>query len=260
MNQSLSYIHSGAKLGNNVIVEPFSYIADNVEIGKGTWIGPNVTILDGARIGKHCKIFPGAVISAIPQDLKYEGEETLVYIGDYTTIRECVTINKGTSDKMKTQIGSHCLIMAYCHVAHDCIVGDYCVFSNSTNLAGHVTIGNYVTMAGMSAVQQFCSIGDYSFVTGASLVRKNVPPYIKVAREPLSYMGVNSVGLDRRGFSVEKIREIQDIYRILFQKNLNTTKALEEIQTTITPSKERDFILDFVRSSKDGIVKGYGAI
>lgn len=260
MSQSLSYIHPGAKLGNNVIVEPFSYIADNVEIGEGTWIGPNVTILDGARIGKHCKIFPGAVISAIPQDLKYEGEETLVYIGDYTTIRECVTINKGTSDKMKTQIGSHCLIMAYCHVAHDCIVGDYCIFSNSTNLAGHVTIGNYVTMAGMSAVQQFCSIGDYSFVTGASLVRKNVPPYIKVAREPLSYMGVNSVGLDRRGFSVEKIREIQDIYRILFQKNLNTTKALEEIETTIAPSKERDLILDFVRSSKDGIVKGYGSV
>ncbi|MDC0552620.1 acyl-ACP--UDP-N-acetylglucosamine O-acyltransferase, partial [Flavobacteriaceae bacterium] len=178
---------------------------DKPPLGEGTWIGPNVTIMDGARIGKNCSVFPGSVISATPQDLKYNNEETTVEIGDNVTIRECVTINKGTSDRMKTVIGNNCLIMAYCHVAHDCIVGDNCIFSNNSTLAGHVTVGDYVIISGMAAVHQFCSIGDHAFVTGGSLVRKDVPPYVKAAREPLSYVGINSVGLRRRGFDSKKI-------------------------------------------------------
>lgn len=253
----LSYIHPNAKIGENVIIEPFTTIADDVIIGDGTWIGPNVTIMSGARIGKNCKIFSGAVISAVPQDLKYNGEETFVHIGDDTTIRECVTINKGTADRMKTTIGKNCLIMAYSHIAHDCVVGDDCIFSNGTTLAGHVTVGNSVVMAGMSAVHQFCSVGDYAFVTGGSLVRKDVPPFVKAAREPLSYAGVNSVGMQRKGFSTEKITEIQNIYRILFQKNYNTKKALEVIREEIEQSPERDKILNFVENSARGIMKGY---
>ncbi|GIZ15410.1 acyl-ACP--UDP-N-acetylglucosamine O-acyltransferase [Capnocytophaga catalasegens] len=257
MNQPLAYIHPEAKIAQNVVIEPFAVISKNVTIGEGTWIGSNVTIMEGAHIGKNCRIFPSAVISAIPQDLKYQGEETTVHIGDNTTIRECVTINKGTFDRMKTVVGTNCLIMAYCHIAHDCIVGDGCIFSNGTTLAGHVSVGNSVVMAGMTAVHQFCSIGNYAFVTGGSLVRKDVPPYVKAAREPLSYVGINSVGLRRRGFSSEKIREIQNIYRILFQKNLNNSQALEYIEAELEATPERDEIVQFVRDSQRGIMKGY---
>lgn len=204
MNQPLAYVHPGAKIANNVVIEPFVTISNNVIIGEGTWIGSNVTIMEGARIGKNCNIYSGAVISAPPQDLKYAGEETLTIIGDNTTIRECVTINRGTTDRQQTSIGSNCLIMAYSHVAHDCRVGNYCIFSNNSTLAGHINIGNYVILAGMTAIHQFCSVGDHAFISGGSLVRKDVPPFVKAAREPLSYVGINSVGLRRRGFSAKK--------------------------------------------------------
>ena len=207
MNQPLAYVHPGAKIAKNVVIEPFTTINNDVIIGEGTWIGSNVTIMEGARIGKNCTIFPGAVISAPPQDLKYNGEETQTIIGDNTTIRECVTINRGTVDRQKTVVGNNCLIMAYCHVAHDCVVGDHCIFSNNSTLAGHVSVGNYVILAGMTAIHQFCTIGDYAFITGGSLVRKDVPPYVKAAREPLSYVGVNSVGLRRRGFSTRNAND-----------------------------------------------------
>tara|TARA_R110000868_G_scaffold4211_13_gene26621 strand:- start:26029 stop:26814 length:786 start_codon:yes stop_codon:yes gene_type:complete len=257
MNQPLAYIHPGAKIAKNVVVEPFTTIHNNVTIGDGTWIGSNVTIMEGARIGKNCNIFPGAVISAPPQDLKYNDEETTVIIGDNTTIRECATIHKGTSDRMKTVIGKNCLIMAYCHVAHDCLVGDNCIFSNNSTLAGHVTIGDNVILAGLVAVHQFVSIGQHAFVTGGSLVRKDVPPYVKAAREPLSYVGINSVGLRRRGFVSEKIREIQNIYRILYQKNYNNTQAVQIIEAEMEATPERDEILQFIRDSQRGIMKGY---
>ncbi|APA65829.1 MAG: acyl-ACP--UDP-N-acetylglucosamine O-acyltransferase [Maribacter dokdonensis] len=257
MNQPLAYIHPGAKIAKNVVVEPFTTIHNNVTIGDGTWIGSNVTIMEGARIGKNCNIFPGAVISASPQDLKYEGEDTTVVIGDNTTIRECATIHKGTSDRMKTVIGKNCLIMAYCHVAHDCLVGDNCIFSNNSTLAGHVTIGDNVILAGLVAVHQFVSVGQHAFVTGGSLVRKDVPPYVKAAREPLSYVGINSVGLRRRGFISEKIREIQNIYRILYQKNYNNTQAVQIIEAEMEATPERDEILQFIRDSQRGIMKGY---
>ncbi|MCJ8211785.1 acyl-ACP--UDP-N-acetylglucosamine O-acyltransferase [Mucilaginibacter sp. RS28] len=258
MIQPLAYIHPQAKIADNVVIEPFVTIHKDVEIGEGTWIGSNATIMEGARIGKNCRIFPGAVISAIPQDLKYKGEQTLTIIGDNTTIRECVTINRGTSDHWKTEIGSNCLLMAYCHVAHDCVVGNNCIFSNNTTLAGHIFIGDYVVLAGMVAIHQFCKVGSHAFVTGGSLVRKDVPPYVKAAREPLSYAGINSVGLRRRGFSDDKINEIQDIYRTLFIKNNNVSKAMEIIEADFKPTEERDEILNFINGSQRGIMKGFG--
>tara|TARA_B100000965_G_scaffold5848_1_gene4568 strand:+ start:678 stop:1463 length:786 start_codon:yes stop_codon:yes gene_type:complete len=257
MRQPLAYIHPSAKIANNVVIEPFTSIDNNVEIGEGTWIGSNVTIMEGARIGKNCNIFPGSVIAAIPQDLKFKGEETTAEIGNNTTIRECVTINRGTSDRLKTSIGDNCLIMAYSHIAHDCFVGNHCVFSNNSTLAGHITTGDHVILAGLVAVHQFCTIGDYSFVAGGSLVRKDVPPYVKAAREPLSYVGINSVGLRRRGFTSEKITEIQNIYRILYQKKYNNTQAADIIEAEMVASPERDEILQFVKNSKRGIMKGY---
>ena len=257
MIQPLAYIHPQAKIADNVVIEPFVTIHKNVEIGEGTWIGPNVTIMDGARIGKNCRIYPGAVISGAPQDLKYNGEDTTVEIGDNTTIRECVTINRGTKDRWKTKIGNNCLIMAYCHIAHDCEVGNYCIFSNNTTLAGHITVGDYVVLAGMVAIHQFCNVGSHACVTGGSLVRKDVPPYVKAAREPLSYVGINSVGLRRRGYSSDDINEIQDIYRTLFVKNYNVSAALDVIEAEKQPTEIRDEILDFIRNSNRGIMRGF---
>ena len=257
MYQPLSYIHPGAKIAKNVVVEPFSSIDKNVVIGEGTWIGSNVTIMSGARIGKNVSIFPGSVISAVPQDLKFKGEDTTAVIGDNTTLRECVTINRGTSDRNKTKIGKNCLIMAYSHVAHDCFIGDNCIFSNNSTLAGHVTVGNDVILAGMVAVHQFCSIGNHAFVAGGSLVRKDIPPYVKAAREPISYVGINSVGLRRRGFDNKVIMQIQSIYRTLYQKKYNNTQAVSIMEAEMEATKERDEIIQFIKNSQRGIMKGY---
>ncbi|MBI1316623.1 acyl-ACP--UDP-N-acetylglucosamine O-acyltransferase [bacterium] len=257
MNQPLAYVHPSAKIASNVVIEPFTTIHKNVEIGEGTWIGSSVTIMEGARIGKNCRIFPGAVISAIPQDLKFEGEDSLVVIGDHTTIRECVTINRGTKALGKTVIGKHCLIMAYAHVAHDCIIGDHVILVNGVSLAGHVTIDDWAILGGLSAAHQFIHIGAHAMIGGGSLVRKDIPPYVKAAKEPLSYVGVNSVGLRRRGFSSDQINAIQSIYRILFQKNYNTTQASEIIETELDATPERDEILQFIRNSQRGIMKGF---
>ena len=218
MIQPLAYIHPQAKIAENVVIDPFVTIHKDVVIGEGTWIGSNATIMNGARIGKNCRIFPGAVISAVPQDLKFGGEDTLVVIGDNTTIRECVTINRGTSDRKETRVGNNVLLMAYTHIAHDCVVGNNCILANGVQLAGHITVDDFAIIGGMSAVHQFVSIGAHVMISGGSLVRKDVPPYTKAGREPLSYVGINSVGLRRRGFSSEKINEIQDIYRVLFLK------------------------------------------
>jgi UDP-N-acetylglucosamine acyltransferase len=257
MIHPLTYVHPDAKIAPNVRIDPFSTVHRNVEIGEGTWIGSNVTIMEGARIGKNVKIFPSSVISAIPQDLKYNGEDSVTVIGDNTTIRECVTINRGTVDRNETRIGNNCLIMAYTHIAHDCEIGNHCIFSNNTTLAGHIIVGDYVVLAGLTAIQQFVRIGSHAFVTGGSLVRKDIPPYVKAAREPLSYVGVNSVGLKRRGYSIEKINHILDIYRILFVRGYNVSKALSIIETDIPVSDERDEIISFIRDTGRGIMKGY---
>ena len=257
MNQPLAYIHPGAKIATNVVIEPFSIIHNNVKIGSGTWIGSNVTIMEGARIGKNCKIFPGAVISAIPQDLKFEDEDSTVEIGDNVTIREMVTINRGTKAYGKTEIGDNCLIMATAHVAHDCIIKNNVIIVNGVMLAGHVEIGEFAIIGGLSGVHQFIHIGKHAMISGGSLIRKDVPPYVKAAKEPLSYIGINSIGLRRRGFSSKKINEIQDIYRILFQKNNNTTQATRILEAEVNVSSERDEVLEFIKNSQRGIMKGY---
>jgi UDP-N-acetylglucosamine acyltransferase len=257
MIQPLSYVNPNAKISDNVVIDPFVTIAKNVEIGKGTWIGSNVTIMEGARIGENCKIFPGAVISGVPQDLKFDGEKSLTIIGDNCTIRECATINRGTSATGKTIIGDNCLIMAYAHVAHDCKIGNHCIIVNSVALAGHVTMGDYAIIGGLSAVHQFVSIGKHAMVSGGCLIRKDVPPYVKAGREPLSFVGINSIGLRRRGFSSEKINDIQGIFRILYQNNNNNTQAILKIETEINATPERDEIISFVQNSGRGIMKGY---
>ena len=256
MISPLAYIHPNAKIGKNVTVEPFAYIQGDVEIGDDTWIGPNSVTMDGARIGKNCRIFPGAVISGIPQDLKFEGEMTTTEIGDNTTIREFVTVNRGTKDKWKTVVGSNCLLMAYVHIAHDCILGDHVILANSVNVAGHVTIGDWAILEGYVGVSQFIQIGAHSFVAGQCGVRKNVPPFVKAAREPLAYVGVNSVGMRRRGFSNESILQIEDIYRTLYVKGLNVSNAVDVIEKEAPDSPEKNQILEFIRSSKDGIIRG----
>lgn len=257
MNQPLAYIHSEAKIAENVVIEPFTTISKNVTIGEGTWIGPNVTIMDGARIGKNCKIFPGAVIAAIPQDLKFNGEQTTAEIGDNTTIRECVTVNRGTIAKNKTVVGDGCLLMAYVHVAHDCAVGNRVILGNATQLAGEVEINDWAILSGLVAVHQFVHIGSHVMISGGSLVRKDVPPFIKAAREPMAFVGVNSIGLRRRNYSNEQIRDIQEIYRALYQRGLNNTQALEYIEAELPASKERDEIILFIRNSNRGIIRGY---
>ena len=257
MNQPLAFVHPQAQIADNVVIEPFASISKNVVIGEGTWVGPNVCIMPGARIGKNCRIFPGAVIAGIPQDLKYEGENTTVEIGDNTTIREFVTINRGSKDRWTTKVGSNCLIMAYSHIAHDCIVGNNCIMSNNTQMAGHVMLGDHAILAGMCAIHQFVQIGQHAFVSGGSLVSKDVPPYIKAGRTPLSYAGVNSVGLKRRGFSLIKINQILDIYRIIYNKNLNTSQALNFIEEELPATDERDEIVTFIRESGRGIIKRY---
>jgi UDP-N-acetylglucosamine acyltransferase len=256
MSELKANIHPKAKIGQNVVIEPFSTVYDDVEIGDGTWVGPNVTIMNGARIGNNCKIFPGAVISADPQDLKFAGENTKTIIGDNTVIRECVTINKGTADRWATEVGSGCLLMAYVHVAHDCKVGNNVILANCVNLAGHITIEDFAILEGMVAVQQFLTIGAHSFVAGGSLVRKNVPPYVKAAREPLSYVGINSIGLKRRGFSDESIIEIESIYRTLYVRNVNTAKAMIEVKASFNKSAILDQIVGFVEASDKGIMRG----
>ncbi|MDA9634680.1 acyl-ACP--UDP-N-acetylglucosamine O-acyltransferase [bacterium] len=257
MHRSLSYIDPQAKIAKNVVVEPFVTIEKNVEIGSGTWIGSNVTIMEGARIGENCEIFPGAVISAIPQDLKFDGEDSLAIIGDNTIIRECATINRATKATGKTIVGNNCLIMAYAHIAHDCLIGNNAIIVNNVALGGHVEIGEYAIIGGITAVHQFIKIGKHCMVSGGSLVRKDIPPYVKAGREPLSFIGINSIGLRRKKFSEEEITEIQNIYRILYQKRNNNTQAINKIEIDFKISEIRDEIISFVRDSGRGIMRGY---
>lgn len=256
MNQ-FTVIHPDAKIGNNVCIGAFSVIENDVIIGENSWIASNVTIFAGSRIGKNCRIFPGAVIGAIPQDLKFKGEYTTLEIGDNTTIRECCTLNRGTAAKGKTIVGNNCLLMAYSHVAHDCKVGNNVIIGNASQLAGEVEIEDYAILSGVVAVHQFVRIGAHTMISGGSLVRKDVPPYTKAAHEPLSYVGINSIGLRRRQFDGKTISDIQQIYRILFVSKLNTKNAVAEIIEKVSESEHKTQILEFVRNSKRGIMKGY---
>lgn len=257
MKQPLAYIHPAAKIAPSVVIDPFVTIDQNVEIGEGTRIGSNVTIMEGARIGKNCTIFPGAVISGIPQDLKFRGEDTVAIIGDNTTIRECVTVNRGTAAKGKTVVGSNCLIMAYSHVAHDCVIGDNVIISNATQIAGEVVVDNYAVIGGGSLIHQFCHLGSHVMIQGGALINKDIPPFVKAGREPVSYEGINSIGLRRRNFTNEQINQIQEIYRYLYLSRLNVSDAVERIEAELPATKERDEIIMFIRNSKRGIIRGY---
>jgi UDP-N-acetylglucosamine acyltransferase len=232
MISKLAYVHPDAKLGENVTVEPFAYIADNVEIGEGTWIGPNANVLYGARIGQNCRVFPTAVVSGIPQDLKFRGEDTTAEIGNNTTIREGVTVNRGTAAAGKTVIGNNCLLMAL------------------------VKVDDWAIISGGSLVHQFSHIGGHVIIGGGGRVRVDVPPFVKADRDPISYMGLNTVGLNRRGFAKERIDEIHNIYRAIFQGGMNISKALEYVEKEFKQSPDRDYIIDFIRNSERGIIKG----
>ena len=257
MKQPLAYIHPDAKIAPSVVIEPFVTIDKNVVIGEGTRIGSNVTIMEGVRIGKNCNIFPGAIIGAVPQDLKYKGEDTLAIIGDNTTIRECVTINRGTAAKGKTVVGNNCLLMAYCHIAHDCIIGNNVIMSNATQLAGEVVVNDFAILSAGVLVHQFSHIGSHVMIQGGSRVTKDVPPFVTAGRDPLSYAGINSIGLRRRGYTNEQIRDIQDVYRLIFQSGMNVSHALERIQEELPATNERDEIILFIKDSPRGIIKGY---
>ena len=255
MISNLAFIHPEAKIGKDVIIEPFAFIAGNVYIGDGTWVGPNSTILDGARIGKNCKIFPSAVVSGIPQDLKFRGEESTVELGDCTTVRECVTVNRGTAAVGRTIIGENCLLMAYSHVGHDCAIGNNVIIGNSTALAGEVDIDDWAILSAGTMVHQFAHIGGHVMIGGGAKVRIDVPPYIKADRDPLSFLGLNLVGLTRRGFEKERIDEIHEIYRAIYQRGMNFSQALEFVEKEFKPSSDKDYILDFIRKSERGIIK-----
>lgn len=257
MTHPMASVHPEAKISPGVTISPFVSIAANVEIGENTWIGPGAHIMDGSRIGKNCKIFPGAVIGGIPQDLKFKGEETIAEIGDNTTIRECVTVNRGTASKGKTRVGNNCLLMAYVHVAHDCVIGNNIIIGNGTQVAGEVEIEDFAILSGLVAVHQFVKIGGHSMISGGSLVRKDVPPFIKAAHEPLSFVGINSIGLRRRGFDATSINQIHEAYRILFTRKLSTSTAKTLISSNIPESESKSSILNFLAESKRGLIKGY---
>ena len=251
-----AHIDKSAHIGANVVVDPFAYVGPDVHVGEGSWVGPHATLLGHTRAGRECKLFPGCVVGADSQDLKYKGEPTSVEIGDRTSIRECVTIHRATTDRMVTRVGSDCLIMAYVHIAHDVQVGDHVILANACNVAGHVVIEDHVIIEGMVGIQQFVRVGKHAFIAGGSLVRKNVPPFIKAAREPLSYIGINGIGLRRRGFDIDRIQGIEDIYRTLYVLNNNMSQAVKAAELELPTSDDKDVVLSFIRQSDKGIIRG----
>jgi UDP-N-acetylglucosamine acyltransferase len=252
----LAHLDGTATLGAHVVVEPFAVVGPDVHVREESWIGPQATLLGNTKVGRECKLFPGCVVGADSQDLKYKGEPTSVEIGDRTSIRECVTVHRATTDKMVTRVGSDCLIMAYVHIAHDVQVGDHVILANSCNVAGHVVIEDHVIIEGMVGIQQFVRIGKHAFIAGGSLVRKNVPPFIKAAREPLSYIGINGIGLRRRGFDIDRIQGIEDIYRTLYVLNNNMSQAVKAAELELPTSDDKDTVLSFIRQSDKGIIRG----
>lgn len=257
----MSEIHASAvispkaQLGSDVTVGPFTVIEDNVIIGDGCQISSSVQLGSGARLGSRVRVFHGAVIGTIPQDLKFAGEETTAEIGDDSTVREYATINRGTTDTLTTKVGTNCLLMAYSHVAHDCKIGDNCILANSVNLAGHIEIDDNAILGGVLPVHQFVKIGTHAMIGGGFRVQQDIVPYAMAGGYPLKIIGLNSIGLKRRGFSSETIKSLEQTYRFLFRSKLNTTQAVERIKAEIEPIKEVQIILDFLERSNRGIVK-----
>ncbi len=257
MISHLAYVHPDAKIGENVTVEPFAYVAGDVVIGDGCWIGPGAIINDGARIGKNCKIYTAASIACIPQDLKFVGEKTTAVIGDNNSIREYVTISRGTASTGTTIVGDNNLLMAYTHVGHDCVVGSNCVIANRVSLAGEVHVGDWVVIGGHAAVHQWTHIGDHSMVQGGTLLGQDLPPFVIVRNDTGRFAGINKVGLSRRGFSNERILEIHEACRLLFQSDMNYMNGCDEVEKQVPQSPERDMLVNFIRSSKRGVIKPY---
>lgn len=252
-----AYVHPDAKLGENITVEAFAYIDRNVEIGDGTVVMSGANVRSGSRVGKNCRISPGAVIGDIPQDLKFKGEETLAIVGDNTVIKECATVNRGTASKGQTIVGSNCLIMAYAHIAHDCIVKNNVIIGNATQLAGEVEIDDFAILSGGTLVHQFTRIGRNVMIQGGTRLGKDIPPYIVAGREPVCYAGLNLIGLRRHNFTPKQINDIQEAYRFLYNAGYNFTDAVEHIEKEMEQTPEVKLIVDFVKSSQRGIVRGY---
>lgn len=248
-------VDPGAQLGENVSVGPFSIINNDVVIGDDTTIASHVFIQSGTRMGKKCRVFSGAVLGTDPQDLKYAGEKTTLEIGDETMMREFCTLNRGSSHRKKTVIGKKCLIMAYVHVAHDCIIGDNVILANAVNMAGHVTIEEFVSIGGLTPIHQFVKIGRHAFVGGGLRVSQDIPPYILAAGEPIQYAGINKIGLSRRGFSAEAMAHIKNAYKLIYRSGLNTTQALQQVESAMELTREVQYIVDFIKSSERGIIK-----
>ncbi len=256
MIHPLASVHPSAVIAESAQIGPFAYIEENVVIGERTVVMANASVMSGARIGDDCQIFPSAVVGAIPQDLKFRGEDTLAIIGNNTVIRECATVHRGTASKGKTVVGNNCLIMAYSHVAHDCLLHDHIIMSNATQLAGEVVVDEYAILGGGSLVHQFTHVGAHSMTQGGTKVNKDIPPYVIAAREPVSFCGINAVGLSRRGFTKEQVTAIQDTYRLIYMSGLNVSQALQQINETLPQSPERDAIINFITTSPRGVIRG----
>lgn len=255
MISPLAYIDPEAVIGKNCEIGPFCFIDKNVVIGDNNKLMNSVTLLSGTRMGSHNTLFPGAVIGAVPQDLKFRGEETTAEIGDHNTIRENVTINRGTAAKGRTVVGSNNLLMEGMHVAHDVIVGNGCIIGNSTKIAGEVVIDDFAIISASVLIHQFCHIGSYVMIGGGTRTGQDVPPFCTAAREPVAYCGLNLVGLRRRGFSTEVIDKIHNAYRLFYQSGKLREESLAQIRSEITDCPEVDYLLEFITTSKRGVIK-----
>lgn len=253
----LATVSANAKLGDNIEIGPYAFVDDNVEIGDGCKILPHAVVFSYVKMGKNCTVFPGAVVGAVPQDLKFDGEVTYVEIGDNVTIRECATINRGTkaSGKGITKVGSNTLIMSYVHIAHDCCIGSHCILVSYVGVAGETEIGDWAILGGGCKAHQFSHIGAHAMVGGTSKINKDIPPYVLCAKEPICYCGVNIVGLRRRGFDSDVIRNIKDIYETIYFRGFNVSDACAQLEAGFPQSEERDAILSFIKNSKRGIIK-----
>jgi len=247
-------VEPGTRLGSNVSIGAYTVIEDNVALGDDCDIGHHVVLASGTRLGNGVRVFSGAVVGNPPQDIKFKGEETIVEIGDMTVIRECVTVNRGTSVTGKTKVGKNCFLMAYSHVAHDCVLGDNIILANSVNLSGHVTIQDNVIIGGLTGVHQFVTLGIHAMIGGLFRVSKDVPPYVLAGGHPLSYEGLNLIGLRRRGFSPNTIQTIADTYNLIYRSKLNVSQALQKLHDMENKIQEVENIIDFIQKSKRGII------
>lgn len=255
MIHKLACVHPDAKLGEGVTIDAFAYVCGDVEIGAGTHIRAHASILDGARIGENCNIHEGAVIAGIPQDLKFKGEYSIAIIGNNTTVRECATVNRGSAARGQTIIGNNCLMMAYSHAAHDVVMGNHVILANNVSLAGEVDVEDWAILGGHAAVHQFCRVGAHAMISGGCMITKDIPPYVIVGKNPVSYHGLNVVGLRRRGFDMEAITTIKNVYNNLYFGGRNFTEACNYIMENFPHSAQRDQIVSFVRNSPRGIIK-----